>query len=88
MLARNVGQEVQMEKSLETAGHRKLAELLRTLRQEAGQTQAELAELLGETQSAVSKVESGQRRLDLVQLSAYARALGIRTSKLVERWER
>jgi transcriptional regulator with XRE-family HTH domain len=62
--------------------------LIRTLRVESGQTQVELAERLGETQSAVSKVESGQRRLDLVQLATYASALGIKVSKLVERWER
>lgn len=77
-----------MEKSIESDGHRKLAELLRKLRVESGQTQVDLAERLGETQSAVSKVESGQRRLDLVQLATYANALGIKVSKLVERWER
>jgi len=77
-----------MEKSIMSDGHRLLAELIRTLRVESGQTQVDLAERLGETQSAVSKVESGQRRLDLVQLAAYAAALGIKTSKLVERWER
>ncbi len=77
-----------MEKSIESDRHRKLAELLRTLRVESGQTQVDLAERLGETQSAVSKVESGQRRLDLVQLATYANALGIKVSKLVERWER
>ncbi|WP_436715110.1 helix-turn-helix transcriptional regulator [Roseiconus lacunae] len=77
-----------MEKSIESDGHRKLAELLRTLRVESGQTQIDLADRLGETQSAVSKAESGQRRLDLVQLATYANALGIKVSKLVERWER
>jgi len=77
-----------MEKSILSDGHRQLAELIRTLRVESGQTQVDLAERLGETQSAVSKVESGQRRLDLVQLAAYAAALGIKASKLVERWER
>ena len=86
--AENGGARGPMEKSLQTAGHQKLAELIRTLRVESGQTQVELAERLGETQSAVSKVESGQRRLDLVQLATYATALGIKVSKLVERWER
>ena len=77
-----------MKKSLQTSEHRRLAQLIKTLREESGQTQVELAERLGETQSAVSKVESGQRRLDLVQLAAYSRALGVRVSQLVERWER
>lgn len=77
-----------MEKSIVTAEHRRLAKLLRLLRIESGLTQVELAERIGEPQSAISKVESGQRRLDLVQLSTYSQALGIKLRTLVDRWER
>ena len=77
-----------MEKSIVTAEHRRLAKLLRQLRIESGLTQVELAERLSEPQSAISKVESGQRRLDLVQLSTYTQALGIKLRTLVDRWER
>lgn len=77
-----------MEKSLQTKKHRQLAELLRTLRVESGLTQVDIAERLGETQSAVSKVESGQRRLDLVQLQTYCRALGFPLCDVIARWER
>lgn len=76
-----------MEKSLQTRKHRQLAELLRTIRIESGLTQVDIAERLGETQSAVSKVESGQRRLDLVQLQTYCKAVGISLRDLVTRWE-
>jgi transcriptional regulator with XRE-family HTH domain len=84
----SVDQGANMEKSLSTAAHRRLAELLRTLREEAGVTQVELAARVGETQSAVSKVENGQRRLDLVQLATYCSAIGCDLRELVERWER
>lgn len=77
-----------MEKSLPTKEHRQLAALLRALREEAGLTQIDLAQRLNETQSAISKVESGQRRLDLIQLSTYTRALGIKLRTLIDRWER
>ena len=43
------------------------------VRQEAGLEQAEVAKLLGKTQSHVSKVEAGQRRIDIVVLKEFAR---------------
>jgi transcriptional regulator with XRE-family HTH domain len=50
--------------------------LLRTIRQEAGLRQVDVAGRLGRPQSFVSKYESGQRRLDLVELAAICGALG------------
>ena len=44
-------------------------------RKDAGVTQVELAERLGKPQQFVSKVEKGDRRLDLVEFVAIARAL-------------
>ena len=41
------------------ARHQKLAELMKTTRQQSGLTQSELADRLGVTQSWVSKMESG-----------------------------
>ena len=75
-----------MEKSITTRRHRELASLLRRLREEAGLTQQELAARLKVTQSVVSKAESGQRRLDLVQLESYCQALGTTLTELVRRW--
>lgn len=45
-------------------------------RTEAGLTQVALAERLGKPQSFVSKMERGERRLDIVELAIVARALG------------
>lgn len=45
-----------------------LQQMLKHLRKHAGLTQLELASLLKKPQSYVSKYESGERRLDLIEL--------------------
>ena len=77
-----------MEKSLNTEDHQVLAELLRELRTEAGLTQVELATRLARPQSLVSGYESGQRRVDLVEIRSIAHALGTTLPNVVERFER
>jgi transcriptional regulator with XRE-family HTH domain len=64
-----------VEKSTFTREYAAFCRLLRETRERAGLTQVELAEKIGETQSYVSKVERGERRLDLVQLQVFCRAL-------------
>ena len=66
-----------MEKSVFTSEYELLKRLLREVRKRANVTQEELAARLQETQSFVSKCERGERRLDLVQLHAFCKALGI-----------
>ena len=53
--------------------HRMLVEKLKKARKEAGLDQEAVAKLLGVTQSYISKVESGQRRIDIVQLRRFAK---------------
>jgi transcriptional regulator with XRE-family HTH domain len=65
-----------MEKSVHTREYDVLRRLLREVRERGGITQVELADRLKETQSYVSKVERGERRLDVVQLRAFCKALG------------
>lgn len=67
--------------------HRKLTALLRSLRENAGLTQVQLAARLRRSQSFVSKYEAGQRRLDLVELRQLARALGLSLPDVVARFE-
>jgi len=50
--------------------------ILRRLRESKGITQSALSELLKQPQSFVSKIESGQRKLDLRQFVIYVRGLG------------
>jgi transcriptional regulator with XRE-family HTH domain len=76
-----------MEKSIFTREYDVLRKLLREVREEAEVTQVELAERIGETQSYVSKCERGERRLDLVQLRSFCRALGISLSSFVSSYE-
>lgn len=46
---------------------------LRAARAQAGLTQAEVAMRLGKPQSFVSKCEAGERRIDVIELVAFAR---------------
>jgi transcriptional regulator with XRE-family HTH domain len=48
-------------------------------------TQAVVAERLGKPQSYVSKYESGERRLDVVEFLDIVAVLGIRPAKLLGR---
>jgi transcriptional regulator with XRE-family HTH domain len=54
---------------------------------EAGLRQDDLADKLGQSQSFVSKYESGERRLDLLELQQICRAVGLSLTKFVRRFE-
>ena len=62
-----------MNKAIYSQDHRNLVEKLKQARIEAGLDQEEAARLLGKTQSYVSKIESGQRRIDVIQLKNLAK---------------
>jgi transcriptional regulator with XRE-family HTH domain len=66
-----------MEKSQHTAAYQRLTAALKRAREAANLTQAEVAEKLGLYASFVSKVESGERRLDVVELSQFCAVYGI-----------
>ncbi|MFB9902884.1 helix-turn-helix domain-containing protein [Allokutzneria oryzae] len=74
-----------MEKSIYSADYRRLCALLHTLRTEAGLTQVQVAAKLNVPQSFVSKYESGQRRLDVIELGRVAHALGTTTQAILDR---
>jgi transcriptional regulator with XRE-family HTH domain len=61
--------------------------LLCALRNEAGLRQIDLADRLGKPQSFVSKYESGERRLDLIELRQICQVLHLSLSALVKRFE-
>lgn len=64
---------------------KKLGEVLRTHRLEAGLRQADLAARLGENQTFVSKYELSERRLELFDLLRICRALGVDRCELLEK---
>lgn len=60
------------KKSIYSEKYRFLIQQLRKARLEANLTQKEVADTLGKTQSYISKVETGQLRIDIIQLEQFA----------------
>lgn len=77
-----------MDKSIFSPEQAQLVELLRQLRLGAGLRQSDLAEKLGQHQSFVSKYESGERRLDLLEVRLVCQAVGVTLREFVDRFER
>jgi len=65
----------------------RLAKLLRKLRLDAGLRQVDLAQKLHQPQSYVSRYESAEQRVDLLELKAICDALGIGLPELIKRFE-
>ena len=57
--------------------YRLFTALLKDARVRANFTQEEVASAWGTTQSVISKIERGERRLDLVQFISYCQILGL-----------
>ena len=62
-----------MVKAIYSKEHRSLVERLKKARKEKGLDQMDVAKLLGVSQSYISKMEAGQRRIDIVQLKRFAK---------------
>lgn len=62
-----------MKKVIYTVEHRYLVAQLKKARLEEKMEQAEVAKILGKTQSFVSKIENGQRKIDVIQLKEFAK---------------
>ncbi len=76
-----------MAKNIAALQQEKLCELLRRIRVDAGLRQVDLAKRLRQPQSFVSKYESGQRRLDLVELRQVCEAIDITLEEFVRKYE-
>jgi len=76
-----------MKKSTFSREYKVFSQLLRECRREAGISQVELAARLKETQSEISKFERGERRLDLVQLGWWCKALGCSLAEFIKRYD-
>jgi len=59
------------------ADRERFRSLLKQIRLDTGLTQADLADRLGQPQSFVSKFESGERRIDVLELRQICVAMGI-----------
>lgn len=76
-----------MSKPLHSAEYKLLLLELRRARQSAGISQAALGSRIGEDQSFVSKCEAGVRRLDVIELRRWMRALGGSLPEFIDRLE-
>lgn len=62
-----------MSSSLYSKEHKIIVEKLIRARHEAGLDQVEVAKKLGRSQSYLSKIESGQRKIEVIQLQKFAK---------------
>lgn len=74
-----------MVKTFGTGRHKALIALLIEKREAAGLTQSDLAAKLGEYQSFVARLESGQRRVDVVEFIELAELLGFDASAAIQK---
>lgn len=59
-----------MPNSIFSTGHHELVQIITDARKDSGLTQLQLSEKLGRSQSYVSNIERGQRRVDLLEFHA------------------
>lgn len=74
-----------MSRTLRSARHEALIALLVEKRRQAGLTQAHVARKLKRYQSYVATVESGQRRIDVVEFLDFADAIGFDPRDAIKR---
>ena len=72
-----------MTRSPHAPAYRKLRAALLAARGDAGLTQVQVAARLRRPQSFVSKYESGERNLDVVEFISVCRALGIEPTQVL-----
>lgn len=77
-----------MTKSVFTNEYERFRQLLIDARRNARLTQVELAERLHRPQSFISKYESGERRLDVVEFLEVAEAIGIDAAKFIKKLQK
>jgi transcriptional regulator with XRE-family HTH domain len=65
-----------------------LAQMIRREREKAGVTQSELAVRIGVPQSFVSKCETGERRIGMLDVRSICNALGVPLGEFTDRLEK
>ena len=75
-----------MAQSTHHRQYQALLDLLRSWRQAAGLTQSQVGERLGNTQTFISKVERGERRLDVVEFTEWCDALGLSPGEALQQF--
>ena len=73
-----------MKASIYSKDHKTLVAKIRKARTDAGLDQKHAAQLMGTSQSNISKIESGQRRVNVLQLKELARVYKKRLSYFID----
>lgn len=81
-----------MKKTIHSPRHELLRQALVAMRQAAGLTQRQLAQELRRENSFVSRIEGGERRVDLVEFYTICEACGVKpvpaASRLLRQFKR
>ena len=77
-----------VKKTLNKKEYKILLEQLYRLRLGSGLRQSDLADKLQVPQSFISKIESGERRIDLIELREICIALGSNLNELINEFEK
>ena len=77
-----------MRKSIHTKEYSLFLQLLIETRQKAGLTQVELGRALPFEQPAISKIERGERRVDIIELKMICDCLGTTVTEFARELER
>ncbi len=75
-------------RSIHTGDYKLFLQMLRAAREAAGVNQTSLAKRLGVTQSALSKYERGELRLDVVQTRRWCSALRLSFAAFMAEFDR
>ena len=70
-------------KSIHDQRYIEVIALVRRARERSGRTQGEIAQMLGRPQSYVSKVETCERRIDVVELLQLCRVIGVTIAEVI-----
>jgi len=75
-------------KTIHKPEYKELLKLLREMREAAKLTQTELGDLISLSQSTVSDIERGTRRIDALEMRDFCKACGHDPSRLMKRYEK
>lgn len=73
-----------MSKTVFTGAHKHLVRTLKDARKKSGLKQEELAAKLGRERTMISLIETGQRRVDVLEFYAIAKALNLNPTELFD----
>lgn len=72
-----------MKKTIYSKEYKDLLQQLKRARKKSGLTQAEIAKRLRKPQSFVSKIENGERRLDVIELKRISKLYGVHINDIL-----